>query len=51
MKELINKEDGLFFCEENVSLVPVDIISSLGSIFNTGSESILQYLGKNKLLL
>ncbi|QEE14857.1 hypothetical protein DSAG12_00677 [Promethearchaeum syntrophicum] len=46
MKELINKEDGLFFCEEKVSLVPVDIISSLGSIFNTGSKSIFQYLGK-----
>ena len=46
MKEFINKEDGLFFCEENVSLVPVDIISSLGSIFNTSSKSILQYLGK-----
>ena len=46
MKELINKDDGLFFCEENVALVPVDIISSLGLIFNTGSKSILQYLGK-----
>ena len=46
MKEIINKEDGLFFCEEYVALIPVDIISSLGSIFNTGSKSILQYLGK-----
>lgn len=46
MKELINKDDGLFFCEENIALVPVDIISSLGSIFNTGSKPILQYLGK-----
>ena len=46
MKEIINKDDGLFFCEENMTLIPVDIISSLGSIFNSGSESILQYLGK-----
>jgi len=46
MKELINKDDGLFFYEENMALIPVDIISSLGSIFNTGSKSILQYLGK-----
>ncbi len=47
MKELINKDDGLSFCEENIILVPVDIISSLGSIFNTGSKPIIQYLGKN----
>jgi len=46
MKELINKNDGLYFCEENIILIPVDIISSLGSIFNTGSKPIIQYLGK-----
>jgi len=46
MKELINKDDNLSFCEENFTLIPVDIISSLGSIFNTGSKPIIQYLGK-----
>jgi len=46
MKELINKEDGLFFCDEKISLVPADLVSSLGSIFDTGSKPILQYLGK-----
>lgn len=46
MKELINRDDSLFFSEEEVALIPVDIISSLGSIFDTGSKSILQYLGK-----
>lgn len=46
MKELVNKDEGLFFCEENITLIPVDIISSLGSIFDTGSKPIVQYLGK-----
>ena len=46
MKEIIKKNNGLFFYGENIAFIPLDLILNLSMSFNSGSETIIQYLGK-----